>query len=199
MKKKVVVQSQRVIFERFIFRIIEAQLRYMRYDGTMSAPIKRLNFDRGDSVAMLVVDRDDDTVLLTEQFKYPTYDPTGERGNGWIIELPAGKVDEGETAEAAARRELVEETGYEVNELHHINTFYLSPGGTSERIILYYALVTRGDRARAGGGLEEEGEDIKVLRVKFADTLAMMQRGELPDAKTILALQWLQLRRMNDK
>ena len=178
MQKTVEILSREEVFKRFIFRIEEAKLRYRRYNGTMSQPITRLNFDRGDSVAMLVVDRDTDTVLLTEQFKFPTYDPEGKRGDGWIIELPAGVVDAGETPEAAARRELVEETGYQVHELTHVNTFYLSPGGSSERIILFYATVSRGDQISTGGGLESEGEDIRVMRLKVDTALAMAQRGD---------------------
>ncbi len=196
MNKKVITHSQHIIFTRAIFRVVEAQVKYMKYDGNMSESLLRLNFERGDSVAMLVHNNEDDTILLTEQFKYPTYDPTGERGDGWIIEIPAGVVEKGESPEETAQRELAEETGYQVHELNYINTFYVSPGGTSERIILYYARVTRKNQVGEGGGLEEEGEDIKVMHIPFDKAIEMMQNGKIPDAKSILALQWLQLRRL---
>lgn len=194
--KKVEILSEKQIFKKFIFRINEAKLRHSRYDGSMSEPITRLNFDRGDSVALLVHDVDEDTILLTEQFRYPAYDPAGKRGDGWIMEIPAGSIDAGEVPEDAARRELTEETGYTIQKLQFLKTFYLSPGGTSERIILYYAQMKPTDKLGAGGGVGYEGEDIKTLRVKVDDALKMIQTGEIVDAKTILALQWLQLQRM---
>src|SRR5438876_2650641 len=111
-----------------------------------------------------------------------------------MIELPAGIIDVGrnETPEATMQREIMEESGYRVQTLHHVSTFYPSPGGSSERIYLYYASVTPKDRVAAGGGLVESGEDIRRLFLSVADALAMVVAGEIVDAKTIIALQWLQ-------
>lgn len=199
MDKKVEIISEQEIFRKFIFRIEEATLRHTKYDGTMSEPITRLNMDRGDSVAVLIHNPEEDTVLLTEQFKYPTYDPEGRRGNGWIIELTAGVVEKGENPESTARREVDEEIGYNLDALEHISSFYLSPGGTSERIILYYASVTRKNQVGAGGGVKSEGEDIKRLHIKVNKALQMIETGEIADGKTILALLWLQLNRTAGK
>jgi ADP-ribose pyrophosphatase len=191
LKRQIEILSTSEVFRKAIFRIEEARLRVQRFDGTMSDEMTRLNLERGDSVAAILHDPQADTVLITEQFRYPTYAKTG----GWIMEIPAGSVDPGETPEDTVRREMVEETGYRLNRLVHLSTFYLSPGGTSERIFLYYVSITPTDQIGAGGGLAHEGEDIRIWKLKVSDALAKMEAGEINDAKTIIGLQWLQLNR----
>jgi ADP-ribose pyrophosphatase len=192
MTRRVEIISRSTVFRRFIFHIEEAVLRHERYDGQMSPVLTRLKFERGDSVAILMHDPSDDTVFLTEQFRFPAYNPA-KGGGGWIVEIPAGSVDGGESPEATVRREVEEEIGYTLHEVRHISTFFLSPGGTSERILLYYARVNMSQQTGAGGGKWEEGEDIRVLRMPVAEAIARMTSGELADAKTIIGLQWMQL------
>lgn len=189
-RKRVEVLSKRDVFQKSIFRVEEIHLRHERHDGSMTHEFTRLNLDRGDSVAAILHEKERDRIILTEQFRYPTY----EKGPGWMIELPAGIVDQerGETPEAALRREVIEETGYRLEKLHHICTFYPSPGGSSERIHLYYASITLKDRVAEGGGLVESGEDIRRLSLPVSSALAKIANGEIVDAKTIIALQWLQ-------
>jgi ADP-ribose pyrophosphatase len=100
----------------------------------MSGEITRLNFERGDSVAAVVHRIDNDTVILTEQFRYPAY----RKGPGWVLELPAGVFAEcsDEDPTTALRRELMEEIGYQVRRLQTIATFYSSVGGSTERVHL---------------------------------------------------------------
>lgn len=184
--KKVVIESKKLVFDGF-FKIEEAVLRYERFDGTMSDTVKRLNLDRGDSVGVLILNLDTEKVILTNQFKYPTY----ANGDGWITEVVAGMVGPGEDYEVAVRREVLEETGYKVDSLTHISSFYVSPGGTSERIVLYYAEVRNADRVSSGGGLASEGEDIELLEIALADIPQKLKSNSIPDAKTILALMWL--------
>ena len=117
------------VFKRF-FRIEEVTLQHELYNGSMGKEITRLILDRGDSVAMLLCDRENQLVLLCEQFRLPTY----EKGPGWLMELPAGTLEKDEDAEDCARRETLEETGYSVKSLRRIACVYLSPGGSSERI-----------------------------------------------------------------
>ena len=189
MPRRVEILNKQEVFHKFIFRIEEVQLRYERFHGKMSEALTRLNFNRGDSVAAVVHDRAADTVILVEQFRYPTY----EKGPGWLIELPAGIVSDKENPQKTVQRELMEEVGYEAKKVQHISTFYVSPGGTSERIHLYYASVVPKDQTSTGGGLAPEGEDIHVLSLKVSDALAKVASGEIADAKTIIGLQWLQL------
>src|SRR5437867_13108850 len=105
---KVEVISRRRLLDDF-FKVDEARLRFERYDGTMSEVVRRLNFERGDSVAALLVDPRAQTVYLTEQFKYPAY----EKAGGWLIDVVAGMFGPDESPEEAVRREILEESGFE--------------------------------------------------------------------------------------
>lgn len=183
--RRVEIISRRRVFDDF-FKIDEARLRFERYDGTMSEPVRRLNFERGDSVAALLIDPRARMVYLTEQFKYPAY----EKAGGWLIDVVAGMVDAGETPEQAVRREIVEESGFEADALEPIATFFVSPGGSSERIHLFCATV-RGGRLRPGGGLASEHEDIKVIAWSVEEFLTRFRAGELADAKALIAACWL--------
>ena len=191
MNHTVNVLHRQQIFKRFVFQIDELKLQHERYDGSMSAEITRLVLNRGDSVAMLLHDPETDEVLLCEQFRAPTID----KGPGWLMELPAGVVEAGEDPEECARREAIEEVGYSPKVLRKIACVYLSPGGSSERICVYYAEVSLSDQIGAGGGLIEEGEDIRLLRMPVADVIAKAEAGEIDDAKTLIAVQWLQLKK----
>jgi nudix-type nucleoside diphosphatase (YffH/AdpP family) len=195
MAKRVEIISENEIFKRHFFKVNEAKLKHEQYGGAMSSELTRLNFERGDSVAILMHNPDDDTIVLTEQFRYSTYKPENEKETGWILEIPAGTVEKGETAEDTVRREVKEEVGYEVEEVRHLSTFYVSPGWTSERIMLYYASVNPKNQTGKGGGVISEGEDIRVMLVKVNEALAKIDTGEIKDAKSIIALQWLQLHR----
>ncbi len=103
------------------------------------------------------------------------------------------KPDEG--PEEAIRREVEEEVGYRLQQLTPIATFYVSPGGTSERIFLYYAEVGNGDRVSAGGGLVDENEDIQLVEYSKSELRKALTSGQFQDAKTLIAVQWLQLQR----
>ncbi|GLV54931.1 ADP-ribose diphosphatase [Dictyobacter sp. S3.2.2.5] len=187
MDKKVEILEQRVLLNDF-FKIEEARLRFRRFDGQMSDPVRRLVLERGDAVAALLVNTDTRKVLMTNQFRYPTWD----KGPGWLHEVVAGMIDENEQPEDAVRREIHEEIGYQVHELTPIATFYVSPGGSSERIFLFYAEVTSADRVSNGGGLATEHEDIELIEVSFDELWDVLKRGEIRDAKTLIAVQWLQ-------
>ena len=184
---KVDIKSKRLVFDDF-FKVEEATLRYQRFDGTMSATVSRRNFVRGDSVAAIVFNADSEHVILVNQFKYPTYD----KGPGWISEVVAGILEEGESPEEAIRREMIEEIGYRPRRLRHICTFYVSPGGTSERIILYYAEVTNEDRIGSGGGVEAEGENIRLVELSLSELRCALESNEIVDAKTLVGALWLQ-------
>jgi ADP-ribose pyrophosphatase len=181
----VTVHERRQVFDGF-FKIEEAVVSYRGADGATIGPVRRLSLERGDSVAALVFHRERRCVILAEQFRYPTY----EKGPGWLTELLAGMVDPGETPEQSARREVLEESGYEVERLQHVSTFYLSPGGSSERIILYYAEVTDANRVSPGGGHRGDGEDIRVVEVPIERLQGELAAGRIADAKTLTGILW---------
>ena len=183
---KVDIISRETVFDDF-FKIEAAMVRYQRFDGQMSPPVRRLNFVRGDSVAAVLYDERGGSVILVNQFKYPTC----MHGSGWITELVAGIVSDDEDPASAIRREILEETGYRVESLEHLTTFYVSPGGSSERVWLYLALVDAASKIGAGGGIPSEGEDIEVIEMSLPEAWQAVQQGRIADAKTVVGLMWL--------
>jgi ADP-ribose pyrophosphatase len=186
-QRSVEIVSERRLLDDF-FKVDEAQLRHEKFGGGMTDTIRRLSFERGDSVAVLILDTDSDELVLVEQFRYPTY----HKGPAWLVEVVAGVLESDEDPEATVRREVLEETGYSVHRVEHIATFYLSPGGSSERILLYFAEVNASDRVAEGGGKSEEGEDIRLVRLRRDKIDGALKEARFSDAKTIIALQWLQ-------
>lgn len=186
--RKVDILRRTNILSRLFFVVEEVRLRHEKLNGDMSAPITRLCLHRGHGVAIVLYEKESDCLIFTEQFRYPAY----EHGPGWLIELPAGIVEANDDPIDTARRETEEETGYvvETSRLKYLYTFYLSPGGSSERITLYYADVTPQDMKADGGGLESEGEYVRVVKMPLSEVRAKMQEGEFMDAKTLVGLQW---------
>ena len=184
--KRVEILNQRVVFND-VFKIREATVRHEKFNGQMSEPLRRLVFERGNSAAALLLNRDTQKVILINQFRFPTY----EKGPGWIYEVVAGVVDQDEQPEETIRREVREEIGYKVGELQAIATFYVSPGGSSERIVLYFAEVGNADRVSAGGGRAAEHEDIEQVELTLPELWTALQHGDIVDAKTLIAVQWL--------
>ncbi|MET0602938.1 MAG: NUDIX domain-containing protein [Baekduia sp.] len=187
--RNVIVSSTRRVFDGF-FKIDEARVAHQQFDGTMGPPRDLLVFERGDAAAILLHDVVADQLVMTEQFRYPTYD----KGPGWLLEIAAGMIDGEDEPEDTARREAEEELGYRIEgEPISLGTFYLAPGGSSERIHIFYAEVSEENRVGEGGGLAAEGEDIRVARVDIGmGKVEKMLRGEVHDAKTVIALQWFQ-------
>jgi ADP-ribose pyrophosphatase len=175
------------------FKIDEYRGSYERFDNTMSREQRLLVFERGDAAAVLLYDPNHREVILVEQFRLPTVQKG--LGQGWILEPAAGMIraDE-ETPRGTALRELIEETGYNASELAPIATFFVSPGGTSERIFLFYAEVRRVDKQYAGGGKIGETENIKIVHMPVAEFFAKLRNQELEDAKLIVAGYWLKER-----
>jgi ADP-ribose pyrophosphatase len=183
---KVEVISRRRVFDDF-FKIDEAKLRFERYDGTMSETVRRLNFERGDSAAALLFDARSRIVYLIEQFMYPTLAKAG----GWLQTVVAGMIDEGETPAEAIRREILEEAGFAAERIEPIADFFVSPGGSSERIFLFCALVSDAARVADGGGVATEHEDIRLMPIALDDFLKRIAAHGFADAKTIVAGYWL--------
>jgi nudix-type nucleoside diphosphatase (YffH/AdpP family) len=175
------------------FKILRARIQHEKFDGTMSAEVERLVFERGNSVGVLLYDAVRDTVLLVKQFRYPAY---MHDGPGWLIEIVAGTQDKGRDLVTVAYSELIEEIGYKIEHLQFLCKFYLSPGGSSEQIYLYLGYLHHAERVSKGGGLASEHEDIQLLRIPLSRALKMVQHGEIRDAKTIIALQQLCLLKM---
>ncbi len=184
-----------------LFRVVRARLQFRRFDGTLSDPVTRLSFERGNSVGVLLYDRGQDAVSLVRQFRYPVFaslDPADQNGAGarqaWLLEIVAGVQDTGLDAGQVARKELLEEAGYELkSEPHFIATVYPSPGGSSESILVFWAEISAAEHSGKGGGVAAEGEDTELVTIPFGRALEMINHGEIRDAKTVIALQHLAL------
>ena len=164
------------------------EFEFRRRNGAWQRQIRE-TYDRGDGAAILLCDLSDKTVVLTRQFRYPAY----YRGETpYVIEVCAGKLD-GDGPEACARKEAVEETGYRVGRIDQAYDCFMSPGSVTERLTLFVGIVD-GPAESRGGGMEDEGEDIEVVRLPFVAALKMVETGEIADAKTILLLQYAALR-----
>ncbi|HHS96107.1 MAG TPA: NUDIX hydrolase, partial [Phaeodactylibacter sp.] len=181
--KKVKIEKTNRLLDDF-FKVDEAYLQFEKFDGTMSPSVRRLNFERGDGVAALVFNEDTDRIILIRQFRYAAY----TKNEGWVIETVAGMLADGEKPEEAITREIEEEVGYKNAALTHIHTFFVSPGGSSERIFLYYAVVNNENKIHEGGGLGSEEEDIQVLEYHFEELQELMAAEMIMDAKTLIAL-----------
>ncbi|MBT5230596.1 MAG: NUDIX domain-containing protein [Methylococcales bacterium] len=179
------VKSNTVVYQGF-FQLQSIQLTHALFAGGESAVLTRELLERGNAVAVLMYDPVADAVVMVEQFRIGAlHRPQG----AWLMELCAGVVEQGESDEEVARREAVEESGCELLALEKIAEYFVSPGGTTERISLYCALV---DSTVVGDicGLESEGEDIKVHVIAAEALLADVFQHD--SATVIIALQWLQ-------
>jgi nudix-type nucleoside diphosphatase (YffH/AdpP family) len=179
-------------FEGF-FKVDEVDVSHLTLKGQMDRQ-KRLVFERGDSVAVLLYNTDTDDVVMVNQFKVPALigrrRDNSKTQDGWITEAIAGMIDDGETPEQAVIREAFEETGYKVHKLLPICTFFSSPGGTSERIFLYFAEVHSADRIGKGGGIDDE--DIAVIQTSAHELFHQLEAKQIEDPKLIIAAYWLQ-------
>ncbi len=177
--------------ERFagFFAVEEQGLRFRRFDGTLSDPVNREAFVSGDAVTVLPYDPVRDRVLLIEQFRVGPH----LRGdaNPWQLEAIAGRIDDGETAEATAIREAKEEAGIEINRLVPIAGYYPTPGAVTEFLYSYLALVDLPDSAIGTFGLATESEDIWVHLVSFDRLMELCASGEVGNAPTLLSALWL--------
>lgn len=182
--------QEEVCFQGF-FKLVRFHFKHRKFAGGMSEVIRRETFVRGDATCVLLYDPSAEAVVLVEQFRVGG---VLHGGSPWMFELVAGINEDGETTENVARREAVEEAGAEVLDLWHIQDYYPSPGGSTERISLYLGLV---DSARLGGihGLEEEGEDIKVHVLPLTEAVQHLEEGLIDNSPAIIALQWLLLHR----
>jgi len=148
-------------------------------------------YDRGNGAVILLYNVANKTVILTEQFRMPTY----HNGNptGMLIEACAGLLDQ-DNAEDCIKRETEEETGFRITEVKKIYEAYMSPGSVTEILYFFVAEYDKSQQVSEGGGVEGEHENIEVLELPFAKALDMIETGEIRDAKTIMLLQYVQLK-----
>lgn len=145
----------------------------------------RETYDRGNGATILLYNKQQQTVVLTRQFRLPTFVNGNE--NGFLIETCAGLLDL-DNAEDAIRRETEEETGYKVKDVRKIFEAYMSPGSVTEILYFFVAEYSKEMKKSEGGGVDSE--DIEVLEYNFRQALKMIDTGEIKDGKTIMLLQY---------
>ena len=161
------------------------KITYQR-DETASAASREV-YDRGNGATILLYNRQNQTVILTRQFRMATY--VNGNTDGLLIECCAGLLDKDNPADCI-RRETEEETGYRVTAVRKVFEAYMSPGSVTELLYFFVAEYTSDLKVSSGGGLQEESEDIEVLEIPFTKALDMMETGEIKDGKTIMLLQY---------
>jgi len=159
-------------------------------DGTTETQ-SREAYDRGNGAVILLYNKISGKVILTRQFRLPTF--VNGNATGMLIEACAGLLDN-DNPEDCIKRETEEETGYKISKVEKVFEAYMSPGSVTEILHFFIAEYSSEMKTANGGGLEEEGENIEVLELSFNDALAMIDSGEIMDAKTIMLLQYLRIK-----
>ena len=185
--ERIRIQSVEVLSDDW-YVLKKTTFDYLRRDGTWQRQ-SRETYDRGNGATILLYDPVRRTVVLTRQFRFPAF-VNGH--DGLLIETPAGLLD-GAEAEVRIQAEAEEETGYRVRDVRKVFEAYMSPGSVTEKVHFFVAEYEPSSKVRAGGGVVDDGEDIEVLELAFEDALAMIEKGEIADGKTILLLQYASL------
>jgi GDP-mannose pyrophosphatase NudK len=161
----------------------------LKKDGIRQVQTREV-YDRGNGAVILLYNQEFKTVILTRQFRLPSF-VNGNR-KGVLIEACAGLLDQ-DNPEEAIKRETEEETGYRIQDARKIFESYMSPGSVSEILYFFIAEYTPSMKVHSGGGIEHEQEDIEVLEISFDKAYGMIATGEIRDAKTIMLLQYMKI------
>ncbi len=151
---------------------------------------KREIYDRGNGAAVLLYNKELQNVILTRQFRIPTY--LNGNKTGMLIEVCAGLLDD-ESPEEGIKRETEEETGYKIGTIKKVFETYMSPESVTEILYLFIAAYSSDMKVNDGGGVAHEHENIEVMEINFQEAISMVESGEIKDAKTIMLLQYVQL------
>lgn len=186
---KVHIEKTEILSDNW-YTLKKVTFSLLKKDGTTEQQ-SREAYDRGNGAVILLYNKNSNQVILTKQFRLPTFingNPTG-----MMIEACAGLLDN-DNPEDCIRRETEEETGYKISHIEKIFEAYMSPGSVTE--ILHFFIAEYSDEMKMtdGGGLADEGENIEVMEILFDDALKMIDSGEIKDAKTIMLLQYLRLK-----
>ncbi|MGI9281842.1 MAG: NUDIX domain-containing protein [Endozoicomonas sp.] len=182
------IESEERAWSGFL-KLCRYKVKHALFQGGWSKTLDREVVLRVPSVGVLLYDPSLHKVVLVEQFRAG---PMMSDDDPWLLEIVAGISEPGESLDSVAIREVKEEADCEVKHLLPVSNFYVSPGATNERLMLYCGIV---DASSAGGvyGLAEEGEDIRVHVMAAEDAWQMVEDGRISNAPAIIALQWLRL------
>ena len=182
------IKNRERILDGF-FKVDKLEVEYDRFDNNGRNSVIRYNLERPEASAVILENVSSNKVVIVEQFRFSIASKPGQ--SGWAHEIIAGLVDPGEKPIDAAYRETIEESGYKVKKLNHIYTFYPSIGISNETVYIFHGEVTDEDKINAGGGMEEESEDLRIHEMTVQELVDMLKSGEIRDSKTIMGIQWL--------
>lgn len=187
MEKKFNIDNKHMEYDKY-FKVESAKITET-VNGEFKAAYKRYRLVRPDAAGVLLYNVDTDKVILVKQFRFPI----AEKTENYVLEIVAGKIDAGETPEQAAVRELSEEVGYTISEdrLGKRQEFFASPGYSSEKLFVFFAVVTNKDKTGNGGGVATENESLEIVEVSKDDFKNMVLNGEIQDSKTLIASNFL--------
>ena len=188
MIEKIKLEKTEILSDNW-YTLKKVTYSYLKQDGTWQTQ-SREAYDRGNGATILLYNKEQQTVILTRQFRLPTF--INGNTDGLLIEACAGLLDK-DNPEDCIRREAEEETGYKINDVRKVFEAYMSPGSVTEILYFFVAAYTKDMKVAEGGGVEHEQEEIEVLELPFEKAMHMLTTGEIKDAKTIILLQYAQL------
>ena len=186
--RKIKILSTEILSDNW-YTLRKINYEYLQQDGSWQLQ-SREAYDRGNGATILLYNTTSRTVILTRQFRLPTYINGNE--SGMLIETCAGLLYK-DNPEDCIKRETEEEIGYKIGSVKKVFEVYMSPGSVTELIYFFIAEYTKEMKLTAGGGIAHEQENIEVLELNIDDAMEMIETGEIKDGKTIMLLQYVRL------
>lgn len=185
MSNRVKIQEVEVLSNDW-YELNKITFDYLRNDGTWQTQ-KRESYERGSGATVFLFNKETQNIILIRQFRMPSFMNGNE--TGLLIETCAGLLDK-DDPETCIKKEIEEETGYRIPKVSKVFEAYMTPGAVTEQIHFFIGEYTNEMQVNAGGGLDEEQEDIEVLEMPFEKAVSLLKNGEIKDAKTIMLLQY---------
>lgn len=189
MSKNVKIKSTQVLSDNF-FPLKTVKYEVETSQGSVEEVSREVYFS-SNGATVLLYNRENSTVVLTQQFRLPTF--LNNHPTGMMIEACAGIVEDNEDPAEGIKREIEEETGYKVESVKKIYELYSTPGSVAEMIHYYVAEYEAEQKVSDGGGVKEEKEDIDVIELPFEEAFIKIHSGEIKDAKTVILLQYARM------
>jgi GDP-mannose pyrophosphatase NudK len=186
MADRVRIKKEEILSDNW-YTLKKITFDFQKVNGTWKTQTREA-YDRGNGATILLYNKDRNTVVLTRQFRLPTF--INGNPDGLMIEACAGLLDQ-DQPDVAIKRETEEETGFRINKVKKIFEAYMSPGSVTEMLYFFVAEYVRSEKVSEGGGID--GEDIEVLEMPFQKALDMISSGEIKDGKTIMLLYYAKL------
>jgi len=186
-KKVKILEAETLSNNKYLLK--KYTYEFEKKDGSSEVQTREV-YDRGNGATVLLYNKEQRTVILTRQFRFPSF--VNGNPDGMLIEACAGLLDD-DNPEDCVKREAEEETGFKIDKVRKIFEAYMSPGSVTEIVYFFVAEYSKDMKINEGGGMAHEQEDIEVLEISFDDAVRMMATGEIKDGKTIMLLQYARL------